>query len=152
MRSTVELSPSMCATFLPPLCLLSASSSVLWTMTVTTTLTPFGDHGDAWASMSMVLSSFCLLYVTCCVSTSYLYIGGSFKGGTKVTGVVTQKQDSLGSGDYLASRSYFGSQFNALRLRPMASFCRRYFETQFRLLNVCIWSRVSLKYVTKPRV
>ena len=49
-------------------CLPCASSSVLWTMTVTTTLPPFGDHGDAWASMSMVLPSFCVLYATCCAS------------------------------------------------------------------------------------
>ena len=36
-----------------------ACNSVLWTMTVTTTLPPFGDYGDAWASVSMVLPSLC---------------------------------------------------------------------------------------------
>ena len=54
------------------LCLLCASKSVLWMMTVTTTLLPFGDHGDVWASTSMVLPPFCLLYATSCASTSCL--------------------------------------------------------------------------------
>ena len=60
------------ASLVLPLCHLCVSNSVLWTMTVKTTLLPFSDHGDAWASMSMVLPSFCLLYATCCASTPCL--------------------------------------------------------------------------------
>ena len=76
MHATSKLSPLMWATFLPPICLLCASNSVLWMMTVTTTLPPFGDHGDAWASMLMVLPSFCLLYATSCAPASCLWIRG----------------------------------------------------------------------------
>ena len=69
-------------------------NSVIWMMTVTTTLPPLGDHADAWASMSMVLPSFCLLYATSCASTSCLWIGESFKGGTKVTSSYTETRFS----------------------------------------------------------
>ena len=79
MRSTAKLSTSMWATFLPPLCLLCASNSVLWMMTVTTTLPPFGEHGDAWASMSMVLPPLCDFL---CLHTLSL-TRGFFQGGHK---------------------------------------------------------------------
>ena len=57
----------------------------------------------------MVLPSFCLLYATCCAFSCCVLTDWSFKGGTKVTGAVTQKQDYLCLSDHWASWSYFES-------------------------------------------
>ena len=105
MRSTAKLSPSMWATFLPP-----PASSVppiacfgwwLWR--------PLCLHSASMATLEHPCRWFCLLYATSCAYTPCLWLGDSFKGGTKVAGAVTQKQDSLGLGDRWGSWSYFGS-------------------------------------------
>ena len=43
------------AFLVPPLCLLWPTSSVHWEITVATTVPPFGDHSNAWATLAMVL-------------------------------------------------------------------------------------------------
>ena len=65
-----------------PLCLLWPTNGVHWAITVVTTLPAFSDHGNTWATMAMVLPSFCLLCATCCATTAALE--GRHKGrGTR---------------------------------------------------------------------
>ena len=43
------------ASLVPPLCLLWPTNSVLWVITVATTVPPFGDQGNRWATLAIVL-------------------------------------------------------------------------------------------------
>ena len=61
---------------------------------------PLSNHGDGSAFFLP------LLYYLLCLP-SCLEIDGSFKGGIKVAGAVTQKQDPMGLDDHGASWSYF---------------------------------------------
>ena len=54
----------------PPLCLLWPTNSVHWAITVVTTVPLFGDYGNRWATMAMVLPPLCLLCTTCCATTA----------------------------------------------------------------------------------
>ena len=83
-----------------PLCLLWLTNSVHWAITVATTVPPFSNHSNTWATMAMVLPSLCLLCATCCATTAALVVQGRHKGRAAA---VTQKQNFLGSGDYWAS-------------------------------------------------
>ena len=64
----------------PPLCPLWPTNGVRWTIAVATTLPPFGDYGNPWATLTMVLPALCLLRATCC-ATKQLW---SFEEGTRV--------------------------------------------------------------------
>ena len=88
------------AFLVPPLCLLWTTNGVHWAITVATTVPPFSDHGNTWATMAMVLPSLCLLCATCCATTTALVVQGRHKGRAAA---VTQKQNFLGSGDHWAS-------------------------------------------------
>ena len=88
------------AFLVPPLCLLWTTNDVHWAITVATTVPPFSDHGNTWATMAMVLPSLCLLCATCCATTTALVVQGRHKGRAAA---VTQKQNFLGSGDHWAS-------------------------------------------------
>ena len=68
-----------CTTIVPPL----ADPCVLWAIILATTVPPFGDHGNSWATMAMVLPPLCLLCATCCATVKFW----SFK---ESTGVVLQ--------------------------------------------------------------
>ena len=65
----------------------------------------------------------------------------SFKGGTKVAGAVTQKQDSLGLGDYWASWSYFGSLKGGTKVAALCKGGFSNFEThiKYRFLEQILW-------------
>ena len=95
----INLSDSS-AFLVPPLCLLWTTNGVHWAITVATTVPPFSDHGNTWATMAMVLPSLCLLCATCCATTTALVVQGRHKGRAAA---VTQKQNFLGSGDHWAS-------------------------------------------------
>ena len=59
---TVCINLSDASAFLvPPLCLLWPTSSVHWEITVATTVPLFGDHGNPWATLAMVLPPLWLL-------------------------------------------------------------------------------------------
>ena len=88
------------AFLVPPLCLLWPTNGVHWAITVATTVPPFSDHGNTWASMAMVLHSLCLLCATCCATTAALVVQGRHKDRDAA---VTQKQNFLGSVDHWAS-------------------------------------------------
>ena len=60
------------ASLVRPLCLLWPTNSVHWAMTVATTVPPFGDHGNPWASIATILPPSCLLWATCCASSACL--------------------------------------------------------------------------------
>ena len=90
----------------PPLCLLWPTNSVHWAFTVANTVPPFGDHGNAWATMAMVLLPPCLICATCSVTTAFLVVQGTHTGRAAA---VTQKQNFLGWGDHWASWSIFWS-------------------------------------------
>ena len=69
-----------------PLC------NVHWAIIVATTVPPFGDHGNPWATMAMDLPPICLFCTTCCVTKTVLVVQGThwsifwwIKGGTKVS-------------------------------------------------------------------
>ena len=79
------------------------TNSVHWAITVTTTVPPFDDHGDLWATMAMVLP---LLCTTCCATTAVLVVEETHKGRAAA---VTQKMNFLGLGDRWASWSIFWS-------------------------------------------
>ena len=70
------------------LCLLWPTNSVHWAITVATTMLPFGDLGNPWATMAMVLPPLCLLCTTCCATTAVLVAQGTHKGRAAA---VTQK-------------------------------------------------------------
>ena len=72
----INLSDSS-AFLVPPLCLLWTTNGVHWAITVATTVPPFSDHGNTWATMAMVLPSLCLLCATCCATTTALVVQGS---------------------------------------------------------------------------
>ena len=59
-----KLNTSTWPTLLFPLSPPCSSNSVHWTMTMTSTLPPSGDHSNPWAPMAMARASFCLLYAT----------------------------------------------------------------------------------------
>ena len=82
-----------CTTIVP-------TNGVHWAITVATTVPPFSDHGNTWATMAMVLPSLCLLCATCCATIVALVVQGRHKGRAAA---VTQKQNFLGSGDHWAS-------------------------------------------------
>ena len=88
------------AFLVPPLCLLWTTNGVHWAITVATTVPPFSDHGNTWATMAMVLPSLCLLCATCSDTTTALVVQGRHKGRAAA---VTQKQNFLGSSDHWAS-------------------------------------------------
>ena len=44
------------AFLVPPLCLLWPTSSVHWEITVATAVPPLGDHGNPWATLTMILA------------------------------------------------------------------------------------------------
>ena len=90
----------------PPLCLLWPTNSIHWTITVATTVPPFGDHGNPSATLAMVLPPLCLLCATCCPTTAALVVQGRHKGRATA---VTQKQNFLGLGDHWASWPFFWS-------------------------------------------
>ena len=60
------------ASFLPLLCLPWPINSVHWAITVATTVPPFGDHGNPWATMAMALPP--ILHDLLC---HYSSLGGS---------------------------------------------------------------------------
>ena len=81
-----------------PLC------NVHWAIIVATTVPPFGDHGNPWATMAMDLPPICLFCTTCCVTKTVLVVQGTH---TVRAAAVTQKEYFLGLGDHLASWSIF---------------------------------------------
>ena len=81
------------ASLVQPLCLLWSTNSIRWA----TTVLPFGDHGNLWAIMAMVLHPLCLLCATYCVITIVWQIQWRHKGPS---GEVTQKQKLLGLSDH----------------------------------------------------
>ena len=81
------------AFLVPPLCLLWPTNCVHWAITVVTTVPPFSDHGNTWATLAMVLPSLCLLCATCCATTAALVVQGRHKGRAAA---VTQKQKCSG--------------------------------------------------------
>ena len=94
------------AFLVPPLCLLCPTSSVHWEITVATTVPPFGNHSNPWATLAMVLPPFCLLCVTCYATTTALVVQGRHKGRAAA---VTQKRNFLSFGDHRASWPFFWS-------------------------------------------
>ena len=85
------------AFLVPPLCLLRPTNSVHWAITVAATVPPFGDHGNPWANLAIVLPPLCLLCVTCCATAAALVVQGRHNGRAAT---VTQTQNFLGSGDH----------------------------------------------------
>ena len=94
------------ASLVPPLCFLLPTNSAFWAIIVATTVPPFGDHGNPWATMAMVLPPLCLLCTTCCATTTVVVVQGTYKGRAAA---VTQKQNFLGLGDHWASWLIFWS-------------------------------------------
>ena len=88
------------AFIVPPLCLLLPTNSVQWGFTVATTVAPFGDHGNHWATLAMVLPPLCPLCATFCATTAALVVQGRHRDRVAA---VTQKQNFLGLGDHWAS-------------------------------------------------
>ena len=87
------------ACLVPPLCHLWLTNTVHWGITVATTVPPFCDHGNPWATLAIVLPQLCLC-ATCCATTAALVIQGRHKG---CAAAVTQKQNFLGLGDHWAA-------------------------------------------------
>ena len=92
------------ASLVPPLCLLWPTSSVHWEITVATSVLPFGDHGNPWATLAMVLPPLCLLCMTCYATATALVVQGRHKGRAAA---VTQKQNFLSLGDHWTSWPFF---------------------------------------------
>ena len=88
------------ACLVPPLCFLWPTNSVHRATTVATTVPPFGDQGNPWVVLAMVLPPLCLLCATCCATIAALVAQGRHKGRAAA---VTQKQNFLGLGDHWAS-------------------------------------------------
>ena len=74
----------------PPLCLLWPTNSVHCAFTVAPIVPPFGDHGNPWATLAIVLWPLCLLCATCCSITADLVVQGRHTGRAAA---VTQKQN-----------------------------------------------------------
>ena len=94
------------ASLLPPLCLLWPTSRVHWAITVATTVPPFGDHGNPWSTLAMVLPPFCLLCATYYATSTALVVQGRHRGRAAA---VTQKRNFLSLGDHRASWPFFWS-------------------------------------------
>ena len=88
------------AFLVPPLCLLWPTSSVHWEIIVVTTVPPFGDHGNPWATLEMVLPPLCILWATCYATTTALVVQGRHNGRAAA---VTQKRNFLSLCDHWAS-------------------------------------------------
>ena len=94
---TLCISLSEASAFLEPLlCLLWPTNGVHWAITVATTVPPFGDYSNPWATLAMVLPPLCLLCATCHATTADLVVQGSYYNST-------QKQNFLVLGDHGAS-------------------------------------------------
>ena len=131
------------AFLVPPLCLLWPTNSIHWAITVATTVPPFGDHGNAWATLAMVLPPLCLLCATCCATTAALVVQGRHKGRAAA---VTQKQNFLGLGDHWASWPFSGRSKLARRSQP----CVKGALETWRYLKLWCYAQNYLIYTLHP--
>ena len=88
------------ASLVPPLCFLYPTNSIHQVIPVATTVPPFSDHSNHWATMAMAPPPLCLLCTTCCATIAVLVVQGMHKGRAAA---VTQKHNFLGLGDHWAS-------------------------------------------------
>ena len=110
----INLSDSS-AFLVPPLCLLWTTNGVRWAITVATTVPPFSDHSNTWATMAMVLPSLCLLCASCCATTTALVVQGRHKGRATA---VTQKQNFLVPATTERPNHFYGRTRVARRSQP----------------------------------